>query len=75
MVVIGMGLEPLKIILLSQVVLSFTLPFALIPLLLLTQRKNVMGGFVNGKTTLWLGWISVAVIIALNGVLLWQALV
>jgi manganese transport protein len=73
-VVIGLGLEPLKIILLSQVVLSFTLPFALIPLLLLTQRKAVMGSFANGKTTLYLGWISVAVIVVLNGVLLWQAL-
>jgi manganese transport protein len=73
-VVIGIGLEPLKIILLSQVVLSFTLPFALIPLLLLTQRKSVMGAFVNGKTTLWLGWLSVTVIVVLNGVLLWQAL-
>jgi manganese transport protein len=74
-VVIGMGLEPLKIILLSQVILSFTLPFALIPLLLLTQRKSVMGAFVNGKTSLWMGWTSVAIIVVLNGVLLWQALV
>ena len=71
--VIGMGLEPLKIILLSQVVLSFTLPFALIPLLLLTQRKSVMGSFVNGKASLYLGWLSVSIIIVLNGVLLYQA--
>jgi manganese transport protein len=74
-VVIGIGLEPLKIILLSQVVLSFTLPFALVPLLFLTQRKSIMGAFVNGTTAIWLGWISVAVIVVLNGVLLWQSLV
>jgi len=74
-IVIGMGLEPLKIILLSQVILSFTLPFALIPLLLLTQRRQVMGAFVNGATSMWLGWISVGVILVLNGVLLWQSLV
>ena len=73
LVVIGMGLEPLKIILLSQVILSFTLPFALIPLLLLTQRKSVMGSFVNGTAALYLGWLSVSIIIVLNGVLLYQA--
>ncbi len=72
-VVIGLGLEPLKIILLSQVILSFTLPFALIPLLLLTQRKNVMGIFVNGKRMLCLGWLSVSIIVGLNAVLLYQA--
>jgi Mn2+/Fe2+ NRAMP family transporter len=34
-----------------------------------------MGAFVNGTTAIWLGWISVAVIVVLNGVLLWQSLV
>jgi manganese transport protein len=72
-IVIGIGLEPLKIILLSQVVLSFTLPFALVPLLILTQRKSVMGQFVNGRAATWLGWLSAGIIIILNGVLLWQA--
>jgi manganese transport protein len=72
-VVIGIGLEPLKIILLSQVVLSFTLPFALVPLLILTQRKSVMGQFVNSTAATWLGWLSAGIIIVLNGVLLWQA--
>jgi len=72
-IVIGIGLEPLKIILLSQVVLSFTLPFALVPLLTLTQRKSVMGQFVNGRAATWLGWLSAGIIIILNGVLLWQA--
>ncbi len=73
-VVIGLGLDPLKIIILSQVVLSFTLPFALVPLLLLTQRAKVMGEFVNGRPTQWLGWLSAGIIIALNGMLLWQAM-
>ena len=74
-VVIGLGLDPLKIIILSQVVLSFTLPFALVPLLLLTQRAGLMGEFVNRRSTKWLGWVTASVIIGLNVVLLWQAAV
>jgi len=70
MVVIGLGLDPIKILVLSQVVLSFTLPFALIPLLILCSRRGVMGGFTNGTTTAFLGLLTVAIIIALNVVLL-----
>ena len=72
-IVIGLGLDPLKIIILSQVVLSFTLPFALVPLLILTQREKVMGEFVNGALTRRLGWLAAGLIILLNGVLIWQA--
>jgi manganese transport protein len=72
-VVIGLGLDPLKIIILSQVVLSFTLPFALVPLLILTQREKVMGEFVNRTVTRNLGWLSAGMIILLNVVLVWQA--
>jgi manganese transport protein len=73
-VVIAIGLDPLKILILSQVVLSFTLPFALIPLLVLTGREAVMDRFVNKRVTSVLGWTTVSVIIALNMFLLWQAL-
>lgn len=73
--VIAIGLDPLKILILSQVVLSFTLPFALIPLLILTGRESVMGKFVNRRLTSGLGWTTVAVIISLNAFLLWQTLV
>ena len=72
LVVIGVGLDPLKILLLSQVVLSFALPFALIPLLLLTGRSVVMGGFVNRPWTMRAGWATAGAIIALNVMLLWQ---
>jgi manganese transport protein len=70
MVVIGLGLDPIRILVLSQVVLSFTLPFALIPLLILCSRRQVMGEFANGGTLAFLGWLTVAIIIALNVVLL-----
>jgi manganese transport protein len=70
MVVIGLGLDPIRILVLSQVVLSFTLPFALIPLLILCSRQDVMRQFTNGRTIAFLGWLTVAIIIALNVVLL-----
>jgi len=74
MIVIGLGLDPLKILVLSQVVLSFTLPFALVPLLILCGRRGVMGAFTNGFVTSSLGWLTVGLILALNVVLLAQML-
>jgi manganese transport protein len=70
MIVIGLGLDPLRILVLSQVVLSFTLPFALIPLLILCGRRPLMGVFTNGMVTSFLGWLTVALILVLNVVLL-----
>jgi len=70
--IIATGLDPLKILVLSQVVLSFALPFALIPLLLLTSRKDVMHSFASALRTRIAGWVTVAVIIALNAILLGQ---
>jgi manganese transport protein len=70
--IIATGLDPLKILVLSQVVLSFALPFALIPLLLLTSRADVMESFASARRTRIAGWAAVAVIIALNAILLGQ---
>jgi manganese transport protein len=74
MIVIGIGLDPLRILVLSQVVLSFTLPFALVPLLILCGRRQLMGAFTNGFATGFLGWLTVGLILALNVVLLAQML-
>jgi manganese transport protein len=73
-VVIAIGLDPLKILIFSQVALSFTLPFALVPLLLLTNNRKVMAQFANGAITRFLGWLTVAIIVGLNGLLLWMTL-
>jgi manganese transport protein len=70
--IIATGLDPLRILVLSQVILSFALPFALIPLLLLTSRTSVMESFASARRTRIAGWVSVAVIITLNAVLLGQ---
>jgi manganese transport protein len=72
LVVIAVGLDPLKILILSQVVLSFSLPFALIPLLVLTNRASVMKSFVSARRTRVAGWCAVGIILTLNIVLLGQ---
>ena len=72
LIVIAIGLDPLKILILSQVLLSFTLPFALIPLLVLTNRQAVMGMFASALRTRVAGWVAVGVILVLNVVLLGQ---
>ena len=72
--VIGIRLDPFRILVLSQVALSFVLPFALVPLAVLTRRRAVMGDLVNGRVTDLLAWATTAVIIALNGLLIYQSL-
>jgi len=72
LIVIAMGFDPLKILIGSQVLLSFTLPAALIPLLLLTNRNSVMGEFTSALRTRIAGWATAVVILALNAVLLVQ---
>ena len=70
--VIAWGLDPLKILILSQVVLSFCLPFALVPLILLTRRRDVMSSHINRPHTNFLAYLSAAIIIGLNGLLLYR---
>lgn len=72
-IVIALGLDPLKILILSQVTLSFGLPFAIVPLIFLTGKRNIMGDLANRKTTTGLAILVSAVIIALNILLLYQA--
>jgi len=73
LVVLAIGVSPTSALVLSQVVLSFGIPFALVPLLLLTSRRDVMGVHVNRlPTTVIAGGIA-ALISALNVFLLTQA--
>ena len=72
LIVIAIGTDSLKILNESQVLLSFTLPAALIPLLLLTNRKTVMGEFSSARRTRIAGWAVASIILALNAVLLVQ---
>jgi manganese transport protein len=66
LVVLAIGVNPTNALVLSQVVLSFGIPFALIPLLLLTRRRDIMGGLVNRRITNVAAGCAAAMIIALN---------
>ena len=72
MVVMAGGLAPLKILVLSQVALSFCLPFALVPLVLFTRRRDLMGTLVNRPVTTAAAVLTTAVVLALNGLLLFE---
>ncbi len=72
LIVIGIGSNPLRILIDSQVLLSFTLPAALIPLLLLTNRTAVMGSFCSARRMRIAGWAVATIIVVLNAVLLAQ---
>ena len=71
-VVLALGVSPTSALVLSQVVLSFGIPFALIPLLLLTRRRDVMGIHVNRRATTAIAIVIAALIAALNVFLLAQ---
>ena len=69
-IVIMMGLDPTRILVMSQVLLSFGIALALVPLLIFTSNSQLMGDLVN---TLWVkrtGWVIVGVVVLLNGWLL-----
>ncbi len=74
LIVIGVGFEPTRTLVLSQVVLSFGLPFALVPLALFTARADLMGVLVNRRPTTFLFWGVTLLIVALNMFLLYQLL-
>ena len=70
--VIALGLDPTRTLVLSQVVLSFGLPFAIIPLVMFTRRSDIMGALVNQRFTTILASIVAGLIVALNIFLLYQ---
>jgi manganese transport protein len=72
LVILAIGVSPTNALVLSQVVLSFGIPFALIPLVLLTRRRDVMGVHVNRALTTRVAWVMVAVICGLNVFLIEQ---
>lgn len=74
LLVLAAGVDPTQALVLSQVVLSFGIPFALVPLVRLTARRDVMGAFVNRRLTTALGSLCAVGVIALNAVLIVQAL-
>lgn len=70
MLIIILGINPMQALVFSQVALSFILPAAIIPMLIITRRKDLMGVLVNKPITNVAGWIIAGVIIAANAILL-----
>ncbi|HZQ65710.1 MAG TPA: Nramp family divalent metal transporter [Gaiellaceae bacterium] len=64
------GVDPSRALVISQVVLSFGIPFALVPLVLFTSKREVMGGLVNNRLTTSAAWVIATVISGLNVFLL-----
>jgi manganese transport protein len=72
LIVILIGLDPTRTLVISQVVLSFGLPFAVIPLVIFTSRRKVMGVLVNHRATTIIASLVAALIVVLNIYLLGQ---
>ncbi|MFN3008160.1 Nramp family divalent metal transporter [Mycolicibacterium wolinskyi] len=71
LVILAIGVDPSRALVLSQVVLSFGIPFALIPLVRLTSNKALMGADANHRVTTALGWVVAGLISVLNVVLIY----
>lgn len=71
LVLLGAGVNPTWALVISQVVLSFGIPFALIPLVSLTAKKSVMGAYANTKTTTVLAVLVAVAVIVLNVALIY----
>nr|WP_239066195.1 Nramp family divalent metal transporter [Microbacterium hibisci] len=74
LIILAIGFDPTVALVLSQVVLSFGIPFALVPLVALTAKADVLGGFRNRVWTTIAGVAASVFLIVLNGVLLFLVL-
>jgi manganese transport protein len=72
LVILGLGVSPTSALVLSQVVLSFGIPLALLPLVILTGRRDVMGAHVNHRVTSVLAFGVAGLITLMNAFLIYQ---
>jgi manganese transport protein len=72
LIVLALGVNPTDALILSQVVLSFGIPIALVPLVVLTSRREVMGGLVNGRVIKLAAYTVAGAITAMNVFLIYQ---
>ncbi len=75
LIVLAVGADPTTVLVISQVVLSFGLPFVLVPLLRLTSDPELMGQDSNGAGVKFVGWLITAGIVTLNAVLIFGVFV
>jgi manganese transport protein len=70
LIVLAVGADPTSVLVISQVVLSFGLPFVLVPLMRLTSDRELMGEDATRGVMRAIGWLITAAIVALNAVLI-----
>jgi manganese transport protein len=75
LVIVAFGIDATRALVLSQVVLSFGIPFALVPLVIFTSRRDLMGDLVNRRLTTAVASVVAALIISLNVFLLYQTFI
>ncbi len=75
LIILAIGVDPSRALVLSQVVLSFGIPFALVPLVIFTSRRDLMGSLVNTRPTNVAAWAIAGVIISLNVFLLYETFI
>jgi len=72
LIVLGIGVDPTRALVISQVVLSFGIPFALVPLVMLSRRRDIVGTLANARGTTIAAGAVASLIVALNMFLLFQ---
>jgi manganese transport protein len=75
LIILAIGVDPSRALVLSQVVLSFGIPFALVPLVIFTSRRELMGSLVNTRATNVAAWTIAGIIISLNVFLLYETFI
>jgi len=73
-VVVGLGANSTKALVISQVVLSIALPLPMVALVMFTRRRDIMGAFANGALTNFVAITGTVVVLSLNALLILQAL-
>jgi manganese transport protein len=72
--ILALGFDPTRSLVLSQVVLSFGIPFAVLPLVTLTGNRDLMGSDANHPVTTVIGWAVAILVSVLNVVLIYLTL-
>jgi manganese transport protein len=70
LILLGLGLEPTRLLILSQVILSFGIPFALVPLVRIASDRELMHLVPTRRATIGIAWLVIGVVTALNLILI-----
>ena len=70
LILLGMGLEPTRLLILSQVILSFGIPFALVPLVRIASDRDLMHLVPTRRATIAVAWLVIGVVTTLNLILI-----